>query len=464
MSRPLSLLLCLLSSTALAQAVYPPIIPQAGTNLLPLNNTWTGTNAWTSSGQFNGISLPSGAPVNLYTSPPTNGTFISPYGAMWDVCPIIQTCSGGIAPIWASLFVNNTAAQNATIPEYETIIQSNLNSGKAALWAQSTAYTSGTYVTNNGNIYLETVASCTSASTGSGPTVSSGSVADNTCSWTFETLAYNTAKVNLFVDATTGANGSSQQWNEAHDFVLNSGWTGNFGVNAEFDISNISVPYDYGYNIYNLYVSGSRGTYPVAADLGFYHPPSGTNPATHNVILIDGAYESSSGDIGFTDTNTPAHIAMVGGVTLGSLIINETAPEYIGTAGSPTYEVWADSSTTGAAANLSGTYSFAAISTVNATTIEALVTAAGQEICLGNTTAGCMSYNSTYKTINVSPAGIQTGGFTIAALPSCNATSGGMHTYVTNGQASPAFLGTVSTTGSTVAPVWCNGSIWVYGG
>src|SRR5271165_6450307 len=34
---------------AWGQNVYPPIIPQNGTNLLPLNNTWTGVNTWTPS-------------------------------------------------------------------------------------------------------------------------------------------------------------------------------------------------------------------------------------------------------------------------------------------------------------------------------------------------------------------------------------------------------------------------------
>lgn len=39
--------LALWPSLALAQGVQPPIIPPAIANLLPLNNTWTGTNAFT---------------------------------------------------------------------------------------------------------------------------------------------------------------------------------------------------------------------------------------------------------------------------------------------------------------------------------------------------------------------------------------------------------------------------------
>ena len=59
---------------------------------------------------------------------------------------------------------------------------------------------------------------------------------------------------------------------------------------------------------------------------------------------------------------------------------------------------------------------------------------------------------------------LQTIGVTISALPTCNSGSAGLRAHVTNGQSSPTFLGTVSTTGSVVAPVFCNGSAWVYGG
>ena len=58
---------------------------------------------------------------------------------------------------------------------------------------------------------------------------------------------------------------------------------------------------------------------------------------------------------------------------------------------------------------------------------------------------------------------LNTSAFVIGSLPTCNSGSVGVRTYVTNGQSSPSFLGTVSTTGSVVAPVFCNGTAWVYG-
>ena len=52
--------------------------------------------------------------------------------------------------------------------------------------------------------------------------------------------------------------------------------------------------------------------------------------------------------------------------------------------------------------------------------------------------------------------------YLISALPACNSGLTGANAYVTNGQTSPPYLGAVSATGSTVAPVFCNGSGWVY--
>jgi hypothetical protein len=52
--------------------------------------------------------------------------------------------------------------------------------------------------------------------------------------------------------------------------------------------------------------------------------------------------------------------------------------------------------------------------------------------------------------------------YTIAGLPTCNSGTQGFRASVSNGQTSPTFLGTVSTTGAVLAPVFCNGSAWVY--
>lgn len=62
----------------------------------------------------------------------------------------------------------------------------------------------------------------------------------------------------------------------------------------------------------------------------------------------------------------------------------------------------------------------------------------------------------------VAAGAIGTAGYLISGLPTCNGGNEGLSAYVTNGATSPTYLSTVSATGSTVAPVFCNGSNWVY--
>lgn len=54
------------------------------------------------------------------------------------------------------------------------------------------------------------------------------------------------------------------------------------------------------------------------------------------------------------------------------------------------------------------------------------------------------------------------GSFTIASLPTASTGIAGARATVTNGVASPTYQAVVSTTGSTVQPVFCNGVNWVY--
>lgn len=57
---------------------------------------------------------------------------------------------------------------------------------------------------------------------------------------------------------------------------------------------------------------------------------------------------------------------------------------------------------------------------------------------------------------------IQLLGLPIASLLSCNSGLTGAEAYVTNGVASPTYGATVSATGTTSSPVFCNGTNWTY--
>jgi hypothetical protein len=54
-------------------------------------------------------------------------------------------------------------------------------------------------------------------------------------------------------------------------------------------------------------------------------------------------------------------------------------------------------------------------------------------------------------------------GYTVATLPTATTALTGARAYVTDAAATPAFLGTATGGGSIVAPVFCNGTGWVYG-
>jgi hypothetical protein len=53
--------------------------------------------------------------------------------------------------------------------------------------------------------------------------------------------------------------------------------------------------------------------------------------------------------------------------------------------------------------------------------------------------------------------------YTIATLPVPSVALTGARACVSDGAASPVFLGALGTSASTFAPVFCNGSAWVYG-
>lgn len=66
---------------------------------------------------------------------------------------------------------------------------------------------------------------------------------------------------------------------------------------------------------------------------------------------------------------------------------------------------------------------------------------------------------SSSRYVPESPSG---GQYKIGTLPPCDASVVGRKLIVTDGESTPTYLGAVSTTGSVVAPVMCNGSGWVY--
>lgn len=90
--------------------------------------------------------------------------------------------------------------------------------------------------------------------------------------------------------------------------------------------------------------------------------------------------------------------------------------------------------------------------------------------CVNNNVQECYIDNAGNATFNAGMASgsvtsastVTTAGYAIGSLPTCNTGSKGAVAYVTNGATSPTYLGTVSATGTTVAPVFCTGAAWIY--
>lgn len=90
-----------------------------------------------------------------------------------------------------------------------------------------------------------------------------------------------------------------------------------------------------------------------------------------------------------------------------------------------------------------------------------VTTSAGSTATLLNLSTGGISG---VLSVSLGGTGASGGPVAIASLPACNSGTQGQRQFVTNGATSPAFMGTVSATGSTFAPVFCNGTAWLYGG
>ncbi len=58
--------------------------------------------------------------------------------------------------------------------------------------------------------------------------------------------------------------------------------------------------------------------------------------------------------------------------------------------------------------------------------------------------------------------GVQIPVTTIAGLPTCTTALKGLLRTISNGASTPTGGATVSTTGTTVVPVFCDGTNWVY--
>jgi hypothetical protein len=187
-------------------------------------------------------------------------------------------------------------------------------------WAQSASYTSGAQRAANGNIYTETVASCTSAGSGTGPSGTGTGITDGTCSWNYVALngAGSLSGLNISqkiisqIGLQSGGNDADRQWQAA---IFTTAISANQGGTAPHSGSSAGFVYGGGAQLQcNTGATNLSGCIGWEDDVGIASGASAAQRIGHQVIAegvnqggdFDAAYRigsatSSSGlfNVGF---------------------------------------------------------------------------------------------------------------------------------------------------------------------
>lgn len=363
-------------ATAQAQSVYPPVIPP-GSGILPLNNTWLGTNdftqattfdagvtfngkpnVWTQNFHFTGPVgglAGQGTAINLYTSPPPNYTGLGGYVQPWSISP--TTGALGTDSVRTSNIINFTTLVSPAWFESGLIVNSNLNTGHVNDWVTTTAYNAGDYVFGVAvNIY-QTASNCTTANnkpSGTGTTI------DGTCTWTYiaPDIFYGKAGASFFT-LVSGANAPAAAWGIYNDFtVLNTVPTaanryGHFWAAEEIAVTNQGHAAVVGTDaMYALLIDGFVTNMGLAA-IGMNPQTTGPTNAYHIGILLQDwtALDYTIWDQGHASIS----LYISGSHASESIYDTSTSAAALHTAGTYSY-AFIDTSTTTYGINLAGTY------------------------------------------------------------------------------------------------------------
>ena len=271
------------------------------------NNTASGSLALTSSNSN---------VINLYSSPPSNyigfhsgGPFLSFYTASGYAGPNTMHAQ--------NYSIMQTTATPGSFQEYGKWIEVDANSGHAPLWTTNLALnnTTNSYVTNNNNVYQNSVASCTTAGAGGGPTWTSGTNTDGTCSLTY--IGASQGSVGLGIVTILGANAGSV-WGHAFNQIITAGhdpkmfsaggeWDFNF-QDGDHGIGTGNGP-AYGLLMEGFNAPGALGTAAISVNNG-----ANANWMWHYGFLCSGATSTkdgcfvsgTSGNAAFANNGTPA--------------------------------------------------------------------------------------------------------------------------------------------------------------
>jgi hypothetical protein len=414
----------------------------------------TPTTAQTPQLQLTGGTL---STVNLYSSPPANGTFLSGAGSAFQICTSVACLTDG--HLHSGNYFTNATTFDADYGEYTVSFNTTINTGLAPSWIALNAYTLNYEIINASDIYKVTTAG--TSSTASPPTGTGSSIPDGTVIWAFVgPSSDNQGKVGLF-NSTLANPGAGGSWGLANDFVLGSGayiGAGAFYASSEFDFGNNAGDCVVGVsNCYGMFLFGNTN-FPITAEVAISTPASTPTYAAHYGILFNGT--NTIKDAGIEDNSSAAIGLEFGGISAQS---HSTA-------------TIRDLSTSPISFNIQGTHSAAAFvdQSTSPNSIWILGTHSGSGIFENSTASIGIFLGGTYSTSQISGTGWSvspTGAVTtsmlqttsivsVIALPACNSAAEGTWAGV-NDALAPAFNTQLVGGGSVHIHAYCNGTNWI---
>ncbi len=324
------------------------------------------------------MNFPTGG-VSVVANTPLHGFYVTGGGALVSMCPGYNFgCDTAINKIMAQATEVTTSLGDASVQESAHYAYMVNQTGQALPWATNTAYTAGqvSIAASGANLYKENTASCTSASSGTGPTGTGANISDGSCNWNYVGNPSLRGKIASAATILT-LPGGSQSWAGADDNFIEPGWSEAFAAGREIDITNNSGrdATGSGLTISDLYLGGSVGTQPITSYIDVSpFGLNGTNIMAHEGIWMKGQYTIADHNVRFS-THSLASIFDDGDA------VHATSSYY-------------DASTAPHSYIAAGHYSIAAFDTSIAVTGVAFAAGEGQLICFG-VSASCLYHSGT---------------------------------------------------------------------
>jgi hypothetical protein len=277
------------------------------------------------------INAAAGAPT-VIANTPLNGAYISSGGSNVVWCPAFNfgcPVPGDPATITAQYASVVTTHGAANYQENGVMNVMFDVTGQINLWQASTSYSAGAYVSGTGyNVYVETVASCTSGS--SDPSGTGNGIVDGSCLWNYEGPSQSTAKQSAGFSILPGP-GGGPAWGAAIANYIQAGWNSEGAFGVEIDLTNgttIDPTVGSIHTMDTLYLGGVTGTNPITTLIYASPSPNGTVFGSHNGLWINGPYAVKDYDIYLTTQHSSIGIYTAG--NFGQSVVNDgsTAPTW----------------------------------------------------------------------------------------------------------------------------------------